>query len=260
MIESNSNNQIKYIVHLKKSARFRRKEQLFLVEGFKMVKEALARDLVEKIYIAENCHMDLPEKVHSQVEIVSDRLFRELSDTTTPQGVLALVRMPQYSWEDFLEDKDASLLCLEDINDPGNLGTMLRTAEGAGMSAVVVSKNTVDPFHPKVVRATMGAMFRMPVLIREDFIQSMKELKEKSFHIYAAHLDGKFAYSEESYCGKVAILIGNEANGLSNEATEIADKKVLIPMKGQLESLNAAVSAAILMYEVARKRFGEEKI
>jgi TrmH family RNA methyltransferase len=255
LIESNSNSQIKYIAHLKKVCKFRKKEQIFLVEGVKMVNEALTRNLAVKIYIAESFSMDQLEVINCPVETVTDKIFKEVSDTTNPQGVLALVRMPQYNWSDYLEKEDAALLCLEDINDPGNLGTMMRTAEGAGMSAIVISKNTVDPYNPKVVRATMGAMFRMPVLIREDFLESMKELKEKSFHIYAAHLDGKCNYSEESYGGKVAILIGNEANGLTDEATALSDKKVLIPMKGQLESLNAAVSAAILMYEVARNHF-----
>lgn len=273
MIESNQNAQIKNILHLKKSAKFRSKSGSFIIEGWKMIEEAIAVNLIKKIYVTYTEQSKLHElffNLRTQIafEVVNDKIFAQISDTMNPQGVLAVVNMPNYenfdkwgdegvskeksSWE-ILSGKKSSLLCLEDINDPGNLGTMIRTAEGAGFAGVILSKGTVDVFNPKVVRATMGSLFRVPLLVADDFFFLMKELKEKGFHLYAAHLHGEKLYNEESYKGSIAILIGNEANGLSEQCTELANTKLKIPMEGKLESLNAAVCAGILMYE-ARKR------
>jgi TrmH family RNA methyltransferase len=255
MIESSSNSQFKKIQKLKKNVRFRRSEGCFVAEGWKMTEEALQRGMVRTLYVSASAmettsfsQQDVP------VEVVSDKLFRELSDTVTPQGVLAVVSMPEYRREDMICSDEAALLCLENIQDPGNLGTMVRTAEGAGMSGVVLSSGCVDLFNPKVVRSTMGALFRVPFYVCEDITTEVESLKKDGFSIYAAHLEGTADYTEEEYSGRVGILIGNEANGLSDSLSELADKKVKIPMEGQLESLNAAVSAALFMYEVHRKR------
>lgn len=229
-----------------------------------MTGEALMRRLVRGLYLAEgaeekfrrwfaeNGFPALGKEV--PVEVLSDQLFRELSDTVTPQGVLAVVEMPRYDRELVLAPEQAAVLCLEDIQDPGNLGTMVRTAEGAGMSGIILSKGCVDLFNPKVVRATMGALFRVPFFICDDMSTEVERLKDEGFTTYAAHLQGVYDYTEESYAGKVGILIGNEANGLSDAVSEQADRKVRIPMEGELESLNAAVSAALFMYEIHRKR------
>ncbi len=256
MIESNGNSQIKRIVKLKNKAKFRRDEQCFVVEGWRMVEEALSRNLVQSLYVSKTAESDWEkhcslERSTVNYEVISDKLFRELSDTVSPQGVLAMVSMPRYEAEKF-HGENAKLLCLEDIQDPGNLGTMIRTAEGAGMTAVVLSKGCVDLFNPKVVRSTMGALFRVPFYVCDDMLEEVKQLQEKGFSMYAAHLQGENDYTQETYQGKVGILIGNEGNGLSPEVSERADKKVKIPMEGQLESLNAAVSAALFMYEVRR--------
>lgn len=141
---------------------------------------------------------------------------------------------------------------LEDIQDPGNMGTILRTAEGAGMSGVILSKGCVDVFNPKVVRSTMGGLFRVPFYVCEDVVSEMVDLHGRGFSFYAAHLQGKENYCRVSYDGKVGILIGNEAKGLSDPVADLADVKVKIPMEGELESLNAAVSAALFSYEVWR--------
>ena len=264
MIESKKNQAIKRIQKLKKSARVRRKEQAFVVEGWKMSQEALERQMVEQIYVSESAQKEFERKVSGEslseemlpkeVEIVSDPLFRELSDTVTPQGILAVVKMPEYDRMQILAQEDASLLCLEDIQDPGNLGTMIRTAEGAGMSGVVLSAGCVDLYNPKVVRSTMGALFRVPTYLCEDMSTEVELLKDKGYTFYAAHLQGDCDYTEKLYEGRVGVLIGNEANGLSDSVTELSDYKVRIPMEGELESLNAAVSAGLLMYEIHRKR------
>lgn len=258
MIESRGNARIKKLQKLKKSARYRRQEGLFVIEGWKMTEEALRRGLVQTLYISTDVENEYKEKLSvpetTEVEILSGGLFRELSDTITPQGVMAAVSMPRYEKEPLYQKKDAALLCLEDIQDPGNLGTMIRTAEGAGMTGIVLSGGCVDIFNPKVIRATMGSLLRVPFWYCDDLSTEVELLKKNHFTIYAAHLEGKSAYTGESYSGKVGLLIGNEAGGLSREISEKADKKIRIPMAGEVESLNAAVSAALLMYEVYRNR------
>lgn len=259
MIESTSNAQIKRIQKLKKSAKYRRQEKVFLVEGYKMVCEAAVFDPELQIYISENIKEEylMPIKEvaeENQIQIVSEKVFRELADTTTPQGVLAVVKMPEYEKSAIVDKKDAKLICLEDIQDPGNLGTIFRTAEGAGMDAVVLTKGCVDLFNPKVVRSTMGGLFRMPFWIVENLQNELICLKNVEFKVYTTYLEEAVDFRACSYSGKTAIVIGNEANGVRPETLACATQNVIIPMEGQLESLNAAVSAALLMYEVYRNR------
>lgn len=168
--------------------------------------------------------------------------------------MLALADMPEYDREELTGSEEAAFICLEDIQDPGNLGTIMRTAEGAGMTAVVLSKGCVDLFNPKVVRSTMGALFRLPFYVAEDMTTEVVKLRERGFTMYAASLEAKQDYTRYHYAGKTGILIGNEANGLRPETAALADEQLIIPMEGEVESLNAAVSAALLMYEVHRNR------
>lgn len=260
MIESNANGQYKKLQKLMKQSRTRRQEGVFVVEGWKMVKEALERNLVLHLYSAEreqeHCREELNRfsRGNVPVDLMRDNLFSQLSDTVSPQGILGVVRMPVYEREEIVNQPDAKLLCLENIQDPGNLGTMFRTAEGAGMTGVVLTKGCVDLFNPKVVRSTMGSLFRVPFYVCQDMEEEMKFMQKKGFCFYAAHLQGTKDFTEESYEGSIGILIGNEANGLSEAVSGLADCKVKIPMEGELESLNAAVSAALFMYEVRRKR------
>lgn len=260
MIESSANGKYKKIRKWMKQARARRQDGVFVVEGWKMVKEALERGLVLQLYCSEReqsrCMQMLGDSWYKNtaIELMSDTLFSNLSDTITPQGILGVVRMPHYERESIIGKPDAKLLFLEDIQDPGNLGTMIRTAEGAGMSGVVLSGGCADPFNPKVVRSTMGALFRIPLYTCGDMAEEMRLLQSRGFRFYAAHLQGTREFTKESYEGLTGILIGNEAGGLSAGVADQADVKVKIPMEGELESLNAAVSAALLMYEVHRNR------
>lgn len=264
MIESTTNHQIKKIQKLMKNARFRRQEKLFVAEGWKMIQEALERHLVKALYLSESAcgeyrrRLDTGEIAgpvdETAVEVVADKCFREMTDTVNPQGILAVIQMPEYDREQILAAPDAGVICLEDIQDPGNLGTILRTAEGAGMSALILSRGCVDLFNPKVVRATMGALFRVPFLYCEEMTTEVESLKKYGFTVYAAHLDADRDFREEEYPGRVAVLVGNEANGLSPAVSERADRRIKIPMEGELESLNAAVSAALIMYELHRCR------
>lgn len=153
-----------------------------------------------------------------------------------------------------LEARQPLLMILEDLQDPGNLGTILRTGEGAGVSGVILNKNCVDLYNPKVIRSTMGSVYRMPVLTVDSISDILPELKKQGVRTYAAHLRGEHFYDQEDFRGKTAFFIGNEGNGLSDELSGQADCLIKIPMLGQVESLNAAMAAGILMYETSRQR------
>ncbi len=152
------------------------------------------------------------------------------------------------------QKKAPLLLVTENVQDPGNLGTMFRTAEGAGVTGILMSRDTVDIFNPKTIRSTMGSIYRMPFLYTEDLKKDISELQKEGIHFYAAHLKGKASYDEADYQKPSAFLIGNEGNGLTTEIADLADVYIRIPMEGKLESLNAAMAAGILMYEANRQR------
>ncbi len=252
MISSKDNNRIKLIKKIQTKAKQRREEKAFILEGFKPVREAVRLGLVSEIFISESANnsIDLPVS-----DVVEDRLFSDITDTVTSQGILAIVRMPEYDNNRYFEKDNCKLLCLEEVRDPGNVGTMIRTAEAAGFDAILLSPGCADVYQPKVVRSTAGAILRMPCLScgNTDFVGELNELKGKGFTLYATHLQGAVDFKEPSYDGRVGVLIGNEANGLSDEATSFADVRVKIPMQGEVESLNAAVAASLLMYEVQRR-------
>jgi TrmH family RNA methyltransferase len=162
--------------------------------------------------------------------------------------------MPSYDIQKLLQDKRKSFLLLDDLRDPGNLGTIMRTAEGADMSGVILSKESVDLFNPKVVRSTMGAIFRVPFYYTEHLTEIIEQLKQNEISVYGTMMQGSVVYDTPDYRNGAAIVIGNEANGISDDTAKKLSAAVRIPMAGSLESLNAAVSAAILMYEVARQK------
>ena len=159
-----------------------------------------------------------------------------------------------YIMEDILGGKNPLVMILEDLQDPGNAGTILRTGEGAGVSGVLLTKTCVDITNPKVIRSTMGSVYRMPFLYVESVVSLAQELKDRNIRTFAAHLHGKNSYDQESYTGGTAFLIGNEGKGLTDEAADSADCLIRIPMCGKVESLNAAMASGILMYEAARQR------
>lgn len=256
MITSVSNPQMKRIKELLNKSRQRKKEKCFVAEGIRMVAETPA-DRLEKIYVSESFFRQPPDLRGldlSQAMIVDDQVFKQISDTQSPQGIMAIVHQKENSLEAILQHPDALLLFLENIQDPGNLGTMMRTAEGAGVTGIIMSRETVDIYNPKTIRATMGSLYRMPFVYVDDFCETIRMAKEKGIRLYAAHLKGQNAYDGENYRQPSGFLIGNEGNGLSKEAADSATDYIRIPMGGKLESLNAAVAAAILMYEANRQR------
>lgn len=192
-------------------------------------------------------------------EIITEEQMKKLTDTVTPQGILCIVRQPSYTLDDILSHPGHRLIMiLEDIQDPGNLGTIFRTAEGAGASGIIMTKGCVDLFNPKVVRSTMGSIYRVPFFVTDDIEGTINSVKNAQIEVFAAHLKGEHFYDEIAY-KDAAFLIGNEGNGLKNSTAALADTYIKIPMAGKLESLNASMAAGILMYEHNRQmRAGTE--
>ena len=258
MITSTSNARVKELVQLQKKSKVRNEQGVFLVEGVKMYQEIPQEQLV-KVYVSETFADKQKEEINRlkdrrKLEYLSDHVFQYVSDTKTPQGILCVVRQSTYCLEDILEAEDAHLLVLDNLQDPGNLGTILRTAEGAGVTGIIISKESVDIYNPKVIRSTMGSIYRVPFVYVEDLKEAIAKVKAHGIFTYAAHLDGKNSYDKEDYTKKTAFLIGNEGNGIRKEIADLADTWIRIPMQGQVESLNAAIATSVLMFETARQR------
>ncbi len=256
MITSSGNPQVKNVILLNTKGKVRREQDLFVVEGVKMFLEAPVK-AIEKIYVSESFfrkteHRSKIEKL--SYEIVTDDIFAKMSDTKTPQGILTVMKQFHYSEEELLNKEKPMFLMLEGIQDPGNLGTMIRTGEGAGITAVFMDKKTVDIYNPKVIRSTMGSIYRVPFVMVDNLEESIRRMQKAGIHILAAHLEGKKSFLDADYSGGCAFLIGNEGNGLSEETAKMADEYIRIPMKGRVESLNAAVAASLLMYAAGMKR------
>lgn len=252
-ITSMSNSKVKNVIKCGKSAKERRKQGVFLIEGLRMFAELPPSLHVETFTTQQfySQHKELFEGL--TFYIVSDPILNAMADTQTPQGVVSLVRQLQYQSEDLQGEGVPLLLALENLQDPGNLGTILRTAEGAGVTGLLLSKDTVDIYNPKVVRSTMGSIFRMPFLYVENLTDTVQSYQQKGYCSYSAHLQGSSFY-DENYRKPTIFCIGNEGNGLSKELTETTTAKIRIPMCGKVESLNAATAATVLMYEAMRQR------
>ena len=258
MINSTSNKQVKRVINLRDKAKARREEGVYVAEGLRMCREYKPDD-VEILYITESFGKQEENKKWLRgfkFEIVTDEVMHYMADTKTPQGVLAVAKQKKCTMEDILKKTSTPklIMILENIQDPGNLGTIVRTAEGAGVTGIVMSQDCVDMYNPKVVRSTMGAAYRVPFCYVDDLAEEVKQMKEAGICTYAAHLEGKNSYDEEDYRKASAFLIGNEGNGLRDEVADQAQVYIRIPMKGQVESLNAAVATAILTFEAARQR------
>lgn len=256
MITSTSNKQVKNIIQLNKKAKARRETDLFVVEGVKMFQE-VPKEYIRQVYVSESFirneeHKNLLKNI--KYEVLEEHVFLSVSDTKTPQGILSVIQQFHYEPEDILKQKKAQIILLEDIQDPGNLGTIMRAGEGAGISGMIMSKNCVDIYNPKTIRSTMGSIFRVPFIYTEDLKDIIKILRKEEIKVYAAHLMQSQDYDRLDFTKPSAFMIGNEGNGLSEELSNMADAYLKIPMSGQVESLNAAIAASILMYETSRQR------
>lgn len=274
MITSTANTKVKRVVALQEKSKNRVKENVFIVEGPKMFEEAPMERILE-VYVEQNLFEELTAQgspIAAKIEdckakgifteTVSSEVFGKMSDTKSPQGILCIMERYAYECKEMIskavkKQKETGhkplFLLLEDIQDPGNLGTMIRTAEGAGADGILMTRGCVDIYNPKTIRATMGSLYRMPFYYGESMEEMISFLKEQGILVYAAHLKGEKYYHEMEFPGGSAFLIGNEGNGLKKETADAADLYLKIPMEGKLESLNAAVAAALLIYHA---RFG----
>lgn len=265
MITSTANPRIKRLAGLQKKRRMREEEQVFLTEGLRMFREA-PPEMLRELYVSESfakkekeliCRKEQEARI--QAEILADHVFSHVSDTKTPQGVLCVMaRRKEPSAEEMFDlqagGKPPLLMVLDNLQDPGNLGTILRAGEAAGVTGVIMSHDCVDIYNPKVIRSTMGSVYRMPFVYVEHLPETLEVLAEAGIHSYAAHLKGKNSYDQEDYTRGTAFLIGNEGNGLRDEVADVAECYIKIPMCGEVESLNAAVASSVLMFEAARQR------
>ena len=260
MITSHSNPKVKQVIQWQNKARERRSAGVFLAEGFKMFEE-VPRECLQQVYVSEEALERIGRKPEIErklndvgYETVAGDVFGKMSDTQAPQGILCVVRQPVYCLEDLLKAESPLLLLLEDLQDPGNLGTIIRTGEAAGVTGVMMSSGTVDLFNPKTIRGTMGSVFRVPFLYVDSLPLTIGTLRQRGIHTYAAHLEGEVFYDAFSFREPTAFLVGNEGRGLARETADQAERYLKIPMEGKVESLNAAVAASLLMYEAHRQR------
>ena len=261
VITSKDNEIVKNIRKLKEK-KYRDLENCYIIEGIKLINEAIeAKAKIKKIVVCEECINDSEIDKETLYEIakydmlyVTKKIFELLTEVKTPQGIIAVVEKQSATNQiDYSQD---IIIALDDLQDPGNLGTILRTADSANLNQIILSKNSVDVYNPKVVRSTMGAIFRINIIEVENLAETLKEIKKNKFKVMVTALDGKESIYEADY-SKNVIVIGNEANGVSAEVQKIADEKVIIPMLGKAESLNASVAASIIIYEYVRRKLAK---
>lgn len=251
LIESKNNSLFKNLKKLKEK-KYRIETGSYLIEGLRFVDEAF-KSLVEIEYLIyneefSNKHSEfLANKSEVNHLILSENLLKELSFTGTPQGVMAVVKMKN------IDLKDGDIVVLVDkVQDPGNMGTIIRTAHAVGAAGIITTKGTVDIYNDKTLRSTMGSVFYLPIIEDSD-LAITNNLKENGFKLVVSSLQGKNDFFSEDLSGKIIIAVGNEGNGVSDEVYEISDIKVKIPMPGDAESLNVAVATSVMLYEKIRQ-------
>lgn len=258
VISSKDNEFIKHIKKLK-DKKYRDLNKEFIIEGIKLIKEAIEEKAdIRQIVICENCqNLDIiPKELMYEIAkfecvYVTEKIFNSISDVNTPQGILAIIGRDTGEIEiDYSQD---IIVALDDIQDPGNFGTILRTVDSIGLNQILVSKGTADCYNPKVVRSTMGAIFRVKIIECEDLQKTLKEVKKHKFELIVTSLQTENSIYDIDYSKKI-IVIGNEANGVEQKIQDMADIKVKIPMLGKTESLNASVATGIILYEYVRQK------
>lgn len=258
VITSKDNETVKYLKKLK-DKKYRDQEKCYVIEGIKLIKEAIQENAkIKLIVICDDCAQDILIQSELKYEIakyecayVTEKIFTTITSVVNPQGILAVIEKEQNIND--IDYTDDLFLVLDDIQDPGNMGTILRTADSVNLKQIIVSKGSADIYNPKVVRSTMGAIFRLKIIESDDLVKTLKEMKKHKIKIATTSLQTNNSIYDISY-KKTAIVIGNEANGVSAEVLNLADEKIKIPMLGKTESLNASVATAIVLYEAVRQK------
>lgn len=261
VITSKDNELIKHIKKLK-DKKERDLSNEYMIEGIKLIKEAIQENAkIKQIIICDDCEKtesiekDIMYEIAKQNCIyVTNKVFNTITEVTNPQGILAVIE--KQNKEEQIDTNQEIILALDDIQDPGNLGTILRTADSIGLTQILVSKGTADCYNPKVVRSTMGAIFRVKIIECENLEKTLKEMKKHKYEITVTSLQTENSIYDINYNKKV-VVIGNEANGVRKEIQDMADKKIKIPMLGKTESLNASVATGIILYEYVRQKLSK---
>lgn len=257
VITSKDNEFVKHVKKLKEK-KYREEYGEFIVEGIKMLQEAISEQAkIKQIVVCEDCKNSgsIPKELLYEIAkydcvYVNEKAFTQMTDVSNPQGILAIIDKSGNK-EAEIDFKADLILVLDNIQDPGNMGTILRTADSINLKQILVSKGSSDVYNPKVVRSTMGAIFRVKVIECENLVKTIKELKKHKINVLATDLKTDKSIYDVDY-KKSAVVIGNEANGVSSEILEVADQRIKIPMLGKTESLNAAVATSIILYEAKR--------
>lgn len=254
VIRAINNEQIKALRRLSQR-KVRLEEDSFMLEGVHCVEEALKSHVPLKLIIVEETKQQLYETLLERAPqvpkmVVSLPVMEALSDTRTPQGIMAISPLVTRPWQDAGES--GLLLLLENIQDPGNMGTIVRTADAAGVDGILISASSVDVHNAKVVRSTMGSIFHLPIYESQNLPAAVEKLKEDGWAVICGHLDGTDFFTRGSLGEKQALVIGNEAAGVSPEVSRACNYKLKLAMAGEAESLNAAVAAGIMIYDLAR--------
>lgn len=261
VISSKDNELVKHIKKLK-DKKYRDESNEYIVEGVKLIEEAVKENAkIKKIVVCEDTTRTYEIPTNVMLEIakyeciyVTEKIFASITQVTNPQGIMAIIEKNDKNKEiDFSQD---IIIALDDVQDPGNLGTILRTVDSIGLNQILVSKGTADAFNAKVVRSTMGAIFRINIIEVDDLKQSIKEIKKHHFKLMVTSLQTENSIYDIDFNKKI-IVIGNESNGVSQEIQDMADEKAKIPMLGKTESLNASVAAGIVMYEYVRQKLNK---
>ena len=260
-ITSKDNELIKHIRKLK-DKKYRDESNEYVVEGVKLVEEAVKENAkIKQIIVCEDTTRTYEIPTHIMLEIakyecisVSDKIFNIITQVTNPQGIMAIIeKNAQNAKIDYTQD---IIVVLDDVQDPGNLGTILRTVDSIGLNQIIVSKGTADAFNSKVVRSTMGAIFRIKIIEVENLAQAIKEMRKHHFKLMVTSLQTKNSIYDIDFYKKIIVIV-NEAKGVSKEIQDMADEKAKIPMLGRTESLNASVAAGVVMYEYVRQKLSK---
>ncbi|MBI5966698.1 MAG: RNA methyltransferase [Deltaproteobacteria bacterium] len=267
MITSKSNSRIKEI-RLLKQAKYRQARGEYFIEGIRLLEEALQQDLgVRKIAYSPRLAKTergarLLSKARKKIPdtewlYVSEEVMGSISDTQSHQGVLAVLPKKEQSWEKFWE-REGMILLLWQLQDPGNLGTIFRVADAGGAAGVILSQGTIDPYSPKVVRASMGSIFRLPFLLNQDLENCLKILRSKEYRVWATVVRDGPSFWKVDFSRPTAVLFGQEGAGLPEHLLEEVDELFTIPMASNVESLNVAMAAGLVIYEAYRQKKSSE--
>lgn len=264
VISSKDNEKIKHIRKLKEK-KYRDQANEYVIEGIKLIQEAMKEKVtIHTILVCEECveNGTIDSKMLYEIAkypciYVTEKVFDGISDVKNPQGILAVVQKKEAVKE--INETEDLIVVLDNIQDPGNLGTILRTVDSIGLKQIIISQGTTDPYAQKVVRSTMGAIFRINIIQVQDLQKTLLQIQKKKYKIAVTSLQTQNSIYDIEF-NKMAIVIGNEANGVSPQITKMADVKMKIPMLGKTESLNASVATGIVLYEYVRQKIKKNNL